>query len=61
MLAFSTEHGPYNLPDGETKFIENKHSWNREANVLYVEQPAGVGFSTCDNETNPEDCTFTDE
>ena len=61
MLAFATEHGPWILPDGETKFVENLYSWNKEANVLYVEQPAGVGFSTCDNDKHPEDCTFTDE
>lgn len=29
-------------------------------NVLYIEQPAGVGFSTCDFENHPEDCTFND-
>lgn len=61
MLAFSTEHGPWTLPDGETKFVENPHSWNQEANVLYVEQPAGVGYSYCNNATNPEDCTFNDD
>lgn len=61
MLAFSTEHGPYNLPDGETQFVKNEHSWNKEANVLYIEQPAGVGFSTCDNLVHPESCVQSDE
>lgn len=60
MLAFATEHGPWVLPDGETNFTANPFSWNREANVLYVEQPAGVGFSYCDNDKHPEDCTFND-
>ena len=29
--------------------------------MLYIEQPAGVGFSTCDWANHPEDCTFNDD
>lgn len=60
MLAFMQEHGPYNLPNGGDAFVKSDYSWNREANVLYVEQPAGVGYSYCDAQNHPEDCTFDD-
>ncbi|KAE9604242.1 putative carboxypeptidase D [Lupinus albus] len=40
--AFS-ENGPFR-PNGEF-LIQNEYSWNREANMLYLETPVGVGFS----------------
>ncbi|WVZ05377.1 hypothetical protein V8G54_018723 [Vigna mungo] len=40
--AFS-ENGPFR-PKGEG-LIRNQFSWNREANMLYLETPIGVGFS----------------
>ncbi|GAB2272026.1 Serine carboxypeptidase-like 45 [Dionaea muscipula] len=40
--AFS-ENGPFR-PKGEI-LVKNEHSWNREANMLYLETPIGVGFS----------------
>ena len=59
MLGFMQEHGPYVMENNSTTFHENEYSWNTNANVLYIEQPAGVGFSYCDPSV-PEDCTFTD-
>ncbi|CAN6548612.1 unnamed protein product [Malus baccata var. baccata] len=40
--AFS-ENGPFR-PQGEV-LVRNEHSWNTEANMLYLETPIGVGFS----------------
>lgn len=40
--AFS-ENGPFR-PKGEN-LVRNQFSWNKEANMLYLETPIGVGFS----------------
>ncbi|XP_042484113.1 serine carboxypeptidase-like 45 isoform X2 [Macadamia integrifolia] len=44
--AFS-EHGPFR-PNGYL-LVRNEYSWNKEANMLYLETPAGVGFSYSSN------------
>jgi carboxypeptidase C (cathepsin A) len=45
MLAFIQEHGPYVIDDNSTTIYENPHPWNERANLLYIESPAGVGYS----------------
>jgi len=55
MLGFFTENGPYNYhfnPESTKErgtFEYNKWSWNNEANVMYIDQPLGTGFSWTEN------------
>eukprot|EP00397_Hematodinium_sp_SG-2012_P029702 GEMP01031405.1.p1 GENE.GEMP01031405.1~~GEMP01031405.1.p1 ORF type:complete len:474 (-),score=126.58 GEMP01031405.1:694-2115(-) len=44
MLALLFENGPCKVIEGG-KTEKNPHSWNNKANVIWVDQPAGTGFS----------------
>ncbi|KAL8139209.1 hypothetical protein V2J09_005210 [Rumex salicifolius] len=46
--AFS-ENGPFR-PKGQF-LVKNEYSWNKEANMLYLETPVGVGFSYANDTT----------
>jgi carboxypeptidase C (cathepsin A) len=44
LLGAFQENGPWVVDDNGTTY-ENPHPWNEKANVLYLESPAGVGYS----------------
>ncbi|CAG9313335.1 unnamed protein product [Blepharisma stoltei] len=50
------EHGPYIFPATSTTLVRNQHAWNTNATVIYIDSPAGVGFSVlgaaANNQTN---------
>ncbi|EFC40187.1 virulence-related protein Nf314 [Naegleria gruberi] len=44
-----SEHGPFVvLADGKT-VVSNPFAWNKRVNIIYLEQPIGVGYSYSDN------------
>jgi serine carboxypeptidase-like clade 1 len=49
LLGFMQEHGPVVIPDFTRNLEVNNFSWNKVANMLYLETPGGVGFSVNDN------------
>ena len=49
MLGMFSEHGPFIFDDGESVIKPNPWPWNKRANLLYIDSPAGVGFSVANN------------
>lgn len=60
MLGAYTELGPYfykynetgNTTDDKIKMVYNEFAWNNNANVMFVDQPVGTGFSSTDSIRN---------
>lgn len=48
--AFWTEQGTYHMATatGTPKVIENPWAWNKIAHVVFIDSPAGVGYSYAD-------------
>ncbi|RFN46342.1 carboxypeptidase d [Fusarium flagelliforme] len=52
MVGLFTEHGPCHFVGNDTEPRLNPHSWNEYANMLYIDQPIGSGFSTGTEDVN---------
>ena len=44
VMAVFTENGPFQV-GSDLNLTRNEYSWNNEANVVFVDQPVGTGFS----------------
>nr|XP_027113170.1 serine carboxypeptidase 1-like isoform X1 [Coffea arabica] len=55
--GFVYEHGPFNFEAGKTPdslptLHLNPYSWSKVSNIVYLDSPAGVGFSYSGNESD---------
>ncbi|KAL1834950.1 hypothetical protein ACET3Z_004601 [Daucus carota] len=55
--GFVYEHGPFNFEKGDSqnslpKLHLNPYSWSKVSNIIYLDSPAGVGFSYSGNESD---------
>ncbi|KXN85070.1 Carboxypeptidase S1 [Leucoagaricus sp. SymC.cos] len=51
MLGLLQELGPCRITNDSRSVTLNEFSWNNEANLLFIDQPVGVGFSHGDTTT----------
>ena len=49
LAGFLEEIGPIKLVEYEQRFEYNEYSWNKNASVIFIETPAGVGFTKAKN------------
>ena len=48
LIGMLSENGPYLITEAEEdSFHLNTYRWNKEVTMIWLESPAGVGFSKC--------------
>jgi len=45
LLGFLTEQGPFATNNKDLSLALNPYAWNQRTNMVFIEQPCGVGFS----------------
>ncbi len=48
--AIYVEHGPYRLGLNDSSVESNPYSWNNNADIMFIDQPLGTGFSNCSDQ-----------
>lgn len=63
LIALFQRHGPFVIDDGESIIKPNPFPWTKRNNILYVESPAGVGFTytTTDDDRSHNDMTHSED
>ena len=51
LIGFMTEQGPFK-PTADLSLVENEYAWNKVSNMVFIESPAGVGFSYSDDKVD---------
>jgi len=49
LAGFLEEIGPIKLVEYEQRFEYNEYSWNKNASIIFIETPAGVGYTKVKN------------
>jgi cathepsin A (carboxypeptidase C) len=59
MIGLLQELGPCLINEHGNGTVHNEYAWSKNANIIFVDQPAGVGFSYLDNDIPVPASSFT--